>query len=88
MTPNAEPSGTETAGMNELLIEVAPSRRLQRADSPSKHAAGRTKPLSKKDKARKRGKAIRENRARAMDQAELRRLEFDGGQEVLPDYKA
>jgi hypothetical protein len=80
MTPNAELSGTETTGMNEPLSDeqVAASRRLQRAEPVSKHAAGRQKALSPKEKARRKAKAIRETRAQAMDQAALRRLEIDG----------
>ncbi len=72
---------------NPFAEEVSPARLLTAGDSPSKHAAGRTKALSKKDKARKRTKEIRESRARAMDEAVLRRLEFDGGQEILPDHE-
>lgn len=74
----AEPSGTETTGMNELEVEVHPSRRLQRADPVSKHAKGRQKPLSKKEKARNKVRRIRESRALAMDRKAIERA-FNGG---------
>jgi hypothetical protein len=63
---------------NPFAEEVAPARRLTAEAPPSKHAKGRTKALSKKDKARRRNKMIRESRNRAMDQAVLCKLEIDG----------
>lgn len=63
---------------NPFAEEVPPARRLTAGEPPSKHAKGRTKALSKKDKDRKRNKAIRESRARAMDEEVLRQLEIDG----------
>jgi hypothetical protein len=63
---------------NPFAEEVAPARKLRAYVPPSKHAKGRQKPLSKKDKARNRSRLIREIRAAALDQAVLRRLEIDG----------
>lgn len=78
---------TETTGMNESgeistagtstnvpsdEYLVAPARRLER-DRVSKHRAGRTKALPKKQKARNKARAIRENRQAAMDAKALRK---------------
>lgn len=71
-----EPS--ETTGMSISLYEgVSPARRLQYELPPGKHAKGRQRPLSEKEKARNKDRRVRENRAMAMDRKVIER-EFNG----------
>ena len=72
-------TSTETTGMNDPLLAsdgselgpVSPSRKLF-ADRVSKHAAGRAKPMSKRDKAKLKRDRVRSGIEKALDDKALK----------------